>query len=92
MKKKQMKRARYHKWTQEEKDKLEQLRKTYLRDVYPDLASKFAIRTLHVTHGIYEDKAEAESVANRFPLLAGAKNSAMVIKTVHHGYMKCKRW
>lgn len=44
---------------------LEQLRKTYLRDVYPDLASKFAMRTLHVTHGIYEDKAEAESVANR---------------------------
>lgn len=44
---------------------LEQLRKTYLRDAYPDLASEFAMRTLHVTQGVYEDKAEAESVANR---------------------------
>lgn len=27
-----------------------------------------------------------------FPLLAGARNSAVAIKRVYHGYMKCKRW
>lgn len=45
---------------------LEQLRQTYLRDAYPpEVHGQFNMRPLHVTYGIYEDRAEAERVADR---------------------------
>lgn len=45
---------------------MEQLRQTYLRDVYPaEVHAKFNMRPLHVTYGIYEDRAEAERAAER---------------------------
>jgi hypothetical protein len=43
-------------------DEIEQLRETYLRQVYANHAD-FTMRNPHITHGIYEERAQAEEIA-----------------------------